>query len=285
MLDSTGKKIELDDQNVDFEFALKEINFFTKGFQRENNDVTALGLAKCVHQFLKSNGDAKKVESVISLLEDYSANTKNDTFVWNLVYIRRLQGEYFSKNFQKKEMAKCRRVSAKHFEKICEIKPTLYNKCCRVLEYVTASIEYTEVNMRIERDAVLERAEELFLEIPPVSNEDYYLAGRYLYYNIYLKNKDIYGIPAKALESIKNAVDYALKMYLVNDSTTNLRRLCDFYTVYSETKGYSVNNAEEEERLKHLIECIASKLGSGHFFKRKFEEFKKLLNSNNQQDN
>ena len=40
MLDSTGKKIELDDQNVDFEFALKEINFFTKGFVANKRSVS-----------------------------------------------------------------------------------------------------------------------------------------------------------------------------------------------------------------------------------------------------
>lgn len=52
MIDSSGRKIITEEEQVDIEFLLKEAEFFTKYFHRNENIQTALFIAKAIDVYL-----------------------------------------------------------------------------------------------------------------------------------------------------------------------------------------------------------------------------------------
>lgn len=275
MIDSTGKKITKDEQKIDLEFALAEIKFFIKGFRNEKNDAKALNIAQCINTFLKEGGNAEKIQDYILELDNYSAYTKNDTFVWNLVYIRRLQSEYFSRIGDKKQAAEYSYTAAKHFEKICEINPSEHNLCCRIYEYVGATIDFTNADMSYKNQEILAYCENLFIEIEESSSRTYLKAGIYVYYNLYLDYKNVLNDSDRAFEAIKRAVWYAWYLYNFNKEVRNLDILCRYYTFYLDFEQYPAK--EEEHRLRKLVSFIKSSAIGNSVLKRRLTIFEEVL--------
>ena len=283
MIDSTGKKITKDEQKTDLEFALAEIKFFIKGFRNEKTDGKALNIAQCINTFLKEGGSAEDVEDYVLELQSYSTYTQSDTLVWELVYIRRLQSEIFGKSGDKKRAAEYSYTSAKLFERICEINPSEHNLYCRILEYVSATIDFTSADTSYKNQEILAYCEKLFIEIEESASSAYAKAGKYLYYNLYLDYKNVLNDSDRAFESIKRAVKYAWRFYCFDKQIRNLDILCRYYSFYSGFEQYSVK--EEEHRLRTLISFIkASDIGR-NVLKRKLMIFEELLKKSEETKN
>lgn len=287
MIDSSGKKIVAAEQDVDLDFVLAEIKFFLKGFENEPNDEKALSIAKSIKSFLKANGASTEVMSFTIKLENYSKQTRSDTFVWELVYIRRLHSKYFSKINEKKIAAECRYISAQHFEKICELRPTQYNKCVRILEYIVATNEYENADMTFKNNSILTYAESLFIQIESSVNEDYFTAGMHLYYNLYDDYKTVQKDSERAYESIQRAVKYAWRNYGYRKNVENLQRLCLYYSSYLRCEQFQYK--AEENRLRLLISYIKEENSDNALLRRRLATFedalKKIDDNKNAQSN
>lgn len=275
MIDSNGKKIINDKEKVDLDFLLAEIKFFLKGFRISTSDEKALNIAKSINEFLKAEGSPICVTNIVLELEEYSTETRSDDFMWQLVYNRRTLSECFFRRDNKPYGADCRYIAAQHFEKICELTPSAYNKHCRILEYVIATNDYSKANMKFKNNAILTHAEQLFVELEDSVNENYFMVATHLYYNLFVDYKDVQNDPERAYESIKRCVNYAWRMHRHRNSMGNLQRLSLYYWYYMHCKQYSV--AAEEERLRTLIDLMSNYEDGNYLIRSRISTFRDVL--------
>lgn len=256
MIDSSGNKILPKKESGDVNFILSEIRFIMKKFNSGFDDMKARNAAERIKKFLKLNGDVTEIERMLEMLESYSENSKSTDFLWELVYIRRIMASLETDTYgQSSHVAVNKHISAKHFDKICAIKPTLYYRCCRVIEYANAASSYIDVLNKERKEAAeetLQKAETLFWEIEESPEEVYYEAGRFLYFiksfyiDIYCENKE------GKFEAISKCLHYSRICYNLNKTDAALRSYALAYVNYATDSQFCFNEDERME-LKKLI--------------------------------
>lgn len=278
MIDSTGKKIINTENAVDIELLMKEISFFTKIFRKEPTDDLAISISNDIVTFIKARGNIPSVMDSVNELECYSSKSESEDFVWNLVYIRRRIagrcGGFLSDLKGKLYAAECRYIAAKHFNRICEIKPTVYNKCCEVQEYVSARIEFKNARIQLKSKNILNYAEKIFAHIEKSDQPIYYSTGVYLYielYTCYAKGL----LRSRANEALKKAVEYSFNLYEVEKIKGNLEKLSLYYKEYIDNEEYYF--VKEKDRLQKLINWIEEIPEPDSTLSTRLTEFKKIF--------
>lgn len=185
MINKAGEKIIERNDAFDEEFALKEITFFMKGFRKGPDDIKANCTAKTIKEYLKNEGTSVLIYDYLEELESFSDDSRSDDFLWELVYIRRIYAQR-RMDIGECEMAYSHRYrSAQHFENICKLVPSWYNRRVRIYEYSMASIylldhkKFWEIQNKL-KDCIY-RTEELLLELEPKDETNYYDTARVVY--------------------------------------------------------------------------------------------------------
>jgi len=144
LIDQNGKKIVPDNTDEDPIFVLKEIAFLQKGFEKGPHDQLAYLLTKRVHVYLQlRSGGANRVKAAVELLRTYYPESKSTDFLWELVYVFRLLAKVEDGLFgSKQEVTEHLLNSARCFDRIIEVSPTIHNRCCLVIEYSFAVMHY-----------------------------------------------------------------------------------------------------------------------------------------------
>lgn len=252
MIDENGNKIG-EVKSGDSDFALAELNFLMKGFRNERDDSRASAIVSALNEFLKSGSDVNLVKETLEELEKYSYESENNDFLWGLVYARRSLSESFQKHGRSKEAAASRHVGARHFEKICKIRPSYYNFCCRIIEYATAAKLYKNCDgQEVEAGRIFTYAEALFGKLDDSADKIYLSAGQTLFMNKYLYLMKIRAEEEERYQALKRTVDFTRRLFLLERDSWNLKLLMMCYIDYSRFKAYTVS-PEEEENIKEII--------------------------------
>lgn len=249
-------------QSEDAEFALAELRFLIRGFRRGSDDSKALLIAKSIKNIIGQDIDFSPAKEILEEMENYSSESQSDDFIWELVYVRRKLAQYCG---SREEAAENRYIGAKHFERICEVAPSRFNKFCRIQEYVTAANFFMLADgqrnqKRIE--SILDYAEEQFVKIEEASEEMYYATGEYLYLNKYLSLIYAKVRGSERLETVKKTVEYSRKHYMIDKSAGTLKTLAMAYLDYTEDEDFSFS--EEEENLVTLVEWCWDAVSKGN---------------------
>lgn len=253
MIDENGNKIG-ETESGDSDFALAEMKFLMKGFENERDDSRALVIVSALNGFLKAGGEVGEVKETLEKLEEYSYESENNDFLWELVYARRSVSRFFQKQGKSKDAAVSRHIGARHFEKICKIRASYYNFCCRIIEYVTAANLYkTCVGQEIETGRIFTYAEALFGNLDDSSEKIYLSAGYTLFMGKYLYLMKIKAEEEERYQALKITVDFTRRLFLLKRDSLNLKILMTCYIDYSRFKAYPVS-PEEEDNLKNIIE-------------------------------
>ncbi len=265
MINKNGEKIT--SKNADTSFIASEIRFIMKGFKNGCDDRKAQNVAERIVKYLKAGGEISKIESHLEVLNNYSAETKSSDFLWELVYIRRIMMSVYEDDLDDMvSAAQSKHMAATYFDKICELTPTYYNHCCRVMEYTSAAAAYGRItgsDENAEKSAELfEKSEKMFFQIEEKEASIYYEVGAFLYfskyfsYNIFSEEKD------KKFESIKKSCFYSRKNYEIKESEENLRKLALIYSIYVTCEQFSFS--EEETFFKTLIAKLEAAVSLGN---------------------
>lgn len=284
MIDSTGKKIVTENENIDLPFMLKEIAFFMKGFRAESSEQKALTIAKSINTYIKSKGKIKDVVEVFEELEGYITVTSSEDFAWEMVYIRREIANFHKRLIILNKYAENIFICATYFDKICEIKPTLYNYGARVKEYVLAANAYTDASLFQKADEVYEIAQNRFFSIEKGEGTGYFSAGLILFFymhNYYLKpqvnNREL------GFEALKKAAKYALALYQLEASRTNLSDLVIIYNKYVDFEQFSF--LDEKENLISVVSYLENQLLLTTSLKLALKKFKSIITANSNTEN
>ena len=274
MIDSTGKKIGEDSEKPDKEFLLAEIKFFLKGFSNNKTDNKAYTIAKSINEYLKQGGTDEEITKLLPKLEEYIEITESEDFLWQMVYIQReIASSAMNRLFRPEFCADCKYRAAQYFDKICEVEPTTHNNCCRVIEYVFAALGFEKSKENEKILPLIEKAEELFLQIPETDSAVYYTAGRLLYDELH--RKLTFDEAEQELEVLKKAADYAIKLYKARPLKYNLERALFHYLEYCKNNLFSFE--EEEDNLTKLIKLAENTTGIGIKTEKYISELKEIL--------
>ena len=253
MIDENGNKID-ETVSGDSDFALAEMKFLMKGFECERDDSRALVIVSALNGFLKAGGEVGAVKETLEELEKYSYESENNDFLWGLVYARRSVSEFFQEQGKAKDAAVSRHIGARHFEKICKLRPSYYNFCCRIMEYVAAAKLYKNCyGQEIEAGRIITYAEALFGNLDESSEKIYLSAGQSLFLDKYLYLMKIRAEEEERYQALKRTVDFTRRLFLLERDSRNLKILMASYIDYSRFKAYPVS-PEEEDNLKNIIE-------------------------------
>ncbi len=277
MIDKNGNKIISDaDKPFDFEFARKEIAFFMKHYRAAANGERAFIIAKMIRKYLKNGGNQADVADDFYEVESYAPRSRSEDFIWYLVYVRRLlcDAEKTKKNY---EAAYDHRLqSARHFEQICSIKPSFYNKRVMVWEYMMASdiaLNSKEKSMLDDSHREpLRRAKELLCELDghkdALNNKDYFTTAKYVYQDDALFMERTNTAKGEVWDGcIRNLVYYSGREYrLEPDSSTKLRSLSLYYNIALRCDGYA--SPEVVAELDELIAIAQSSSKANEFTMR-----------------
>lgn len=250
MIDSSGKKIQFKEEQVDAEFLLKEMLFFYKYLRESLNDESAINIAKAINEQLKKGTDIDKIKEPLRFLEEFSINSTNEDLLWELVYTRRTLAK-------KSDYVENRMISVKHFDKIVKLNPSTHNQCCRVLELlsavdnVSATTEQREKNINLAKQYL--------------SNIDYECSSIYnktVRFYFVLKQGSIENgrMKGNMQQLIKEAVDFT-RGFIYEDFDANLAAfaLTKYYDyISSEDFPYK----EEQSYLKDLHKFFTNKYSS-----------------------
>ena len=146
-------------------YRVKEIAFLTEVFREDKYDRLAYKIATYIHNFLKAQGKVDDIKNFLEELEAYSTDSRSENFIWELVYIRR----YIKNKYSNPEIAiRHGTIAANHFGTICKINPSVYNRCCRILELLSLvpflnRLKSNEARKR--HSELLENAETFFNDI------------------------------------------------------------------------------------------------------------------------
>lgn len=271
MIDQYGNKIQPQGKSeADPAKASAELRFMMNGFHKNQTAQTALNIAKKLTAYTKI-GDVilpveDKIFAVIEELTAYSLTAGSHDLCWELVYSLRNLSAYNNSINLPNYAAKYSLHSAKLFETICTLKPTAYNKCCKIIEfsnYVFLKL-YTDTDSESNRILclnVLEKEEENFKRITEKSLV-YFKAGRSLYKNmyfIYKAGKD----DENCFRAAREAAYYAREIYKLDKRDMYLHQYLTDYGKYAVLEGYSYadNEAEFNEALA-LAEELNKRLNS-----------------------
>ena len=257
MIDENGNKIRTAaDKPYDFEFALKEIAFFMKHYRASANGERAFMITKMIHKYLENGGDLSDVADDFYEVERYAPHSRNNDFIWQLVYVRRLlcDTEKRKKNY---EAAYNHRVeSARHFERICVIRPTFHNKRVRIWEYMMATdVAVSSKDKKMLDGEHLEplcRAKELLSELAEDkeanNNKNFSSTAKYVYQTeaVFMERTNTAKGEAWLL-CLKNLIYYSAAEYrMTPDSSSNLSNLALYYRVAMYCDGYATPEVIEE---------------------------------------
>ncbi len=271
MIDKNGQKIIGDKDKYDSEFALKEIKFFFKGFLSQPDDKKAYSISKMIHQYVKNTKQYEPVAEYMKELEDYAHVTRNDDFVWHLVYIRRLQADVLKAGGKAdyNEIFEAKYAAAKHFENICKIYPSKFNNRARASEYMSAAIVlhnagcFSKISEKLKEICVY--VEELFKDLVPEGKDVYYDTGRLLYYfKFYYAANSIQGKDSECIENLNKAIYYSLEGFAL-DKTNDfyVRQIAMFFELGIKYKGFVCDdNIKKLEDLCREVSVIAKESGS-----------------------
>lgn len=192
MIDKDGNKINSESEKFDVVFAGREIIFLMKGFRKNGSDECALAAIMKIVEFLRSCDETDVVAGFLSELEKYSPSSKNETFLWNLVYARREMAERaYAKGEGALVVAEHRYTATKHFASIVKAFPTGFNRCAEVLELVQASLSFTSAKHHQRTNEILSLAKEKYEVIESYNSEFYFKTGKYLYHEMILSFKNL----------------------------------------------------------------------------------------------
>ena len=273
MIDKNGNRINPSTTQESADFILKEICFFEKAFKKNQNDRLALNITKAIRSYLKSADDSTPVMKSLEPLEEYAALADNEDFLWELVYIRRDMAEMIA-DFSNFAAAEHRHVAAKFFKEIVRVNPSLYNRCARVTELVSASIFFQKARNMFTTNDLLEQAKALFNEIEETNTEKYYSTGEYLYLNVILNGN----IP----KSAQAIIPYYLKMiyfsherYRIEKNTYSIELMALAYTDCLSYEDFCYE--DEKENIDELITLLTDAIKDGESSLEK--KLKKLVDA------
>ena len=250
---------------------MAEIKFFLKGFSNNKTDNKAYTIAKSINEYLKLGGTDEEITKLLPKLEEYVEITESEDFLWQMVYIQReIASSAMNCLFRPEFCADCKYRAAQYFDKICEVEPTTHNNCCRVIEYVFAALGFEKSKETEKILPLIEKAEELFLQIPETDSAVYYTAGRLLYDELHRKLTF-----DEAEQELKKAADYAIKLYKARPLKYNLERALFHYLEYCKNNLFSFE--EEEDNLTKLIKLAENTAGIGIKTERYISELKEIL--------
>ncbi len=251
MIDKNGNKIVPASKNTDAEYVLKRIAFLLKGFKNNRDDLSALRIAKVINEYSKAGGDFETIKDFQTELENYAKKSKSETFVWELVYIRRYYANQLKEQKNYVSAFEHCYISAQLFDVICTLTPTFHNKRVAAYEYSVAGLFLLDRNL-ITLKEIISKAEEYFSSLPITEKIAYYETGRLFYYVklYYLEHTD------KDREEIINCLKkltYFLREGYRLDRTElfYLREIVTFYT-----KGFEYIKfitSDEVENLENVL--------------------------------
>ncbi len=252
MIDKNGKKIIAQKDVIDKDFSLAEIKFLLKNFKKENTDVKAERLAIYINKYIQAFEETEETKEAFSLLENYIDITKNDSFVWEMVYIVRRKAKKTT-TYASRGMFYSK--SASYFNRICLLKPTVYNLCCRVLELIISSSLYfqnkTDLNSMTISSDLLSKANSFFKEIKDNNSLIYSETGLELYRELYLQTKE--GNETKH-HILKEFSRFSRDTFYKNSTYENLEQMVSIYCQYYYSGFFSLD--EEADNIKKLIDYI-----------------------------
>ena len=166
---------------------LKETEFFLATFKKNRNDRSALTVAKKINCFLDVSEDWKTINDALAFLDEYVPVTKSETFLWELVYIRRKIVDIMMDDYEDPlVIAGQYRIQADYFSHVVRVNPSLYNRYVEVNSLCNASAHFDKAMDNDTADALLVKAYELYEKIPPKENKKHHETGERLYLNMLL---------------------------------------------------------------------------------------------------
>ncbi len=263
MIDANGNRIVPKNDKPDPEFLLKEINFFMKFFQEEANCVRALLIARKVVSFLKVSNRVDDIIATLGKLEDYSEKTRNEYFVWELIYARR---ELANKENNTPEglmaRAKHRHISTNHFGTLVRIKPSVFNRCAEVIELVTLSRYYKDAKDTAFANSILDKAQELYEKIEETNTEKYYDAGEYLYLDMIKNSERIAKNSHDKFQALLKLAHCSRGLYMINHNKFSVKLVA---LAYSDSSYYDeFCFADVKENIEQEIKWLEAEINAGH---------------------
>lgn len=256
MIDEEGKRIVENKPEDDWDFVRAEVRFLMKGFRKEKDDAKANLIACQLKSLLKAAQYDDSIKETLEELEEYSSESSSDDLLWELVYCRRKLADLYEEGSM--HAVECRLKGAKHFDKIVELRPTLFNFCCRVQEYVTSVIYYMSVS-GADRDSfeirkIIDKSERLFEEIEENTNKIYIETADYLYIRKYIFLKPYKSKEDEQFAALGKAIYHLCESYKVNKDESTLRSLITYYREYVNFEQFYCD--EKKQGLETLIAWV-----------------------------
>ena len=264
MIDKNGTQIRLDAYASDPSFIIKEISFQMKGFRRNQSEEVALTMGERLVTYLRDCDQPHETAmDFLTEMEDYAAETKNVSLLWQLIYARR---ELCSKAGRPGDgspiAAEHRRIAAHHFITMVCIEPSAYNMGAAVIELIAAAMYCTVANMTAEADECLELAWEKFMRMIPEKPKEssHLMVGERLYLGMKVMYSKI-GIRIEELDINLSLANYACKVYALNPNRASLIWATKAYISAFSLPMFPYE--EEKEQIERLLVWLRATAAEG----------------------
>ncbi|MBR2868302.1 MAG: hypothetical protein IKB88_04435 [Clostridia bacterium] len=258
MIDVNGNKILNEDERrlEDSDFILSEIKFFYKGFIKSPDADKAGTIAWKIQEYLVADGGSEEIKDILEKLFDYSEQSDDIDFLSKLMVVLKSFSEEQGESDEEKEYAaEIRQKALILYDRICEINPSDYNLCVRVLDYtrtIDALKKISEERRPTDRISILlEKAEDFYGQIKETRTHIYYYTGQRLYITKYLFLISVRTSDRKLVaDSIRKSIHCARNSYETERKISDLKFLARCYLSYISMASFSY--AEEEDNLDVL---------------------------------
>ncbi|MBQ8057928.1 MAG: hypothetical protein IJ275_06310 [Ruminococcus sp.] len=278
MINEKGERIVSVEEEKNLDFILAEIKFMTKTFRIHKTDNTAWDAAKKMKEYLSCKGNIKSIEEWLAELETYSLNAQSESFVWELVYIRRSMSDiYRLSTGYTKDCAESKLISAKLFERICKINPSHHNFLCRVREYLSAIELFRKTKVKgMEKakvDEIMLYTVSLFENLENDGGIAICLTGSKLYADKFFYYDSEKSSEGECAETLAKLIFYLRNTYSYFEDDEDLELLANVYLIYMTYEQFSYN--EKEQELNELIGWVEKLVDCGYNrFRKVLEELK-----------
>lgn len=250
------------------DFTLNEIEFFTEGLRKEKSDYTALLVFRSIKEFLQKSKDAQKLRPFLGELNNYLDLTSDANLCWEYVYAVRAILDVLLKDAKDNDyVTETAFASAEAFERICELSPTHHNRCCRVKEYIYASMSVSLLSGDAKatsqsRKKALSLAHKHFSELENDDSVLYYDTGISFYleaYNLVYRDEKL---KDKLPEILRNLSEYGYLYLLRSDQDSRRLSVTALaYLEYSKTPDFDFS--KEKDRIKDIIRWLNFAINGG----------------------
>lgn len=268
------------DHSSDAAFKLKEIACFMQHFRVQRHDDLAISIVEDLNSFLKLGGDCNQIFEYLAELEAYAEKTSSQDYVWELVYARRAIKFTFAEKENYEAACENALISAKHFDAICRLLPSAHNRCCRILENLTA-IGYIQKTKPASPKTdqirqIFDYCCRWFGEIEEEESGVYYLTACQLYLNLYIFGTQQGDSRDACHDWLLQYILFSMKRYEWEEDSDLLRMLLIAYAELSEFSKFSYER--EKERICTVLAWAERAIEKGATnLQRSYDRLKEIV--------